>query len=230
MKANANRYGVNPERIVVGGGSAGGHLSLLAAFAPDHPELTPEDVKDPDLSVRGVFSYYGSVDMRAYDEHAGATLGKGDRTPKPDESGLFARLPNLAVEGVVKRMTGGSIAAKGWAALTHDQIMVNLLGGLPDEVPELYDLASPITHVGPHCPPTLLLQGEHDSIVPAHATRALHRKLVEAGVPVVYHEFPQTEHAFDLVILPRYSPAAQAALYDVDRFLAVVAAEKEQEP
>ena len=26
MKANASRYGVNPEKIVLGGGSAGGHL------------------------------------------------------------------------------------------------------------------------------------------------------------------------------------------------------------
>ncbi|MFQ5857008.1 MAG: hypothetical protein ACE5LU_15450 [Anaerolineae bacterium] len=50
-----------------------------------------------------------------------------------------------------------------------------------------------------------------------------------AGVPVVYHEFPQTEHAFDLVVLPRCSPAAQAALYDVDRFLALMSAEKERE-
>lgn len=229
MKANAGHYGVNPDRIVVAGGSAGGHLSLLAAYAPTHPQLTPDDVKDADTSVRAVISYYGPVDMRAYDEHAGATLGKGDKAPKPRESGFFTRLSNMAVEALVTRVGGGSIVEEGWATLTHDKMMVNLLGGLPDEVPELYDLASPLTHVGPHCPPTLLLQGEHDSIVPAHAARALHRKLVEAGVPAVYHEFPQTEHAFDLVILPRYSPAAQAALYDVDRFLALMAAEKEQE-
>ncbi len=36
MKANASRYGVDPEKIVLGGGSAGSHLALLAAYAPQH--------------------------------------------------------------------------------------------------------------------------------------------------------------------------------------------------
>lgn len=51
--------------------------------------------------------------------------------------------------------------------------------------------------------------------------RTLARKLEDAGVPVVLVEYPQTEHAFDL-ILPEISPVAQAALYEVERFLALV--------
>jgi hypothetical protein len=35
-------------------------------------------------------------------------------------------------------------------------------------------------------------------------------------------EFPRTDHAFDM-FLPGFSPAAQAAMYDVDRFLALLA-------
>ena len=89
-------------------------------------------------------------------------------------------------------------------------------------MPERYDLGSPTTHAGPNSPPTLLLQGAHDSMVPAVACRALYRKLTDAHVPVVYREYPQTEHAFDVAVLPRYSPAAQAALYEFDRFLALV--------
>jgi hypothetical protein len=38
----------------------------------------------------------------------------------------------------------------------------------------------------------------------------------------VYVEFPRTDHAFD-ILLPMVSPAAQAAMYDVDRFLALMA-------
>jgi hypothetical protein len=33
--------------------------------------------------------------------------------------------------------------------------------------------------------------------------------------------FPSTDHAFDLA-LPQINPAAQSALYDVDRFLALL--------
>ena len=101
-----------------------------------------------------------------------------------------------------------------------DWMMSNLVGGSPDQVPETYDLASPITHAGRSSPPTLLLQGEHDSFQPARLSHALHRKLVGAGVPSVYVEFPQTEHAFDLS-LSRYAPASQMALYHVERFVAL---------
>lgn len=39
LKANATAYGIDPERIVTIGGSAGGALSLLAGVEPDRPAL-----------------------------------------------------------------------------------------------------------------------------------------------------------------------------------------------
>ncbi len=93
------------------------------------------------------------------------------------------------------------------------------LGGTFEEAPEVYRLGSPITHVGPHCPPTLLLQGTHDFGVPPSHARRLHQALREAGVTSVHVEFPNTEHAFDF---PIWSPAGQAATYDTERFLALM--------
>jgi acetyl esterase/lipase len=137
---------------------------------------------------------------------------------EPGEGGIPFRILG-AVSGWV--MGSASEKVKEQADFSFDWMMANLMGGSPDEVPDVYNLASPITHVGADCPPTLLLQGEHDSFLPAQVSRALHQKLIEAGVPSVYVEFPQTEHGFDL-LLPRYAPAAQAALYDVDRFLVLM--------
>jgi acetyl esterase/lipase len=88
-------------------------------------------------------------------------------------------------------------------------------------VPEAYRQASPRTHVGPHCPPTLLVHGSKDMLVPIEATRALASALRDAGVPVDFLELPATEHAFDLAFL-RLSPPGQRALYEVERFLALV--------
>jgi acetyl esterase/lipase len=97
----------------------------------------------------------------------------------------------------------------------------SLMGGTPQKVPELYHLGSPINHVGPHCPPTLLLQGAHDSAGMVPDMRRLYRALRQAGVPSVYVEFPDTEHAFDL-IFPKWAPVAQAATYDMEHFLALM--------
>jgi acetyl esterase/lipase len=99
-------------------------------------------------------------------------------------------------------------------------MMRALLGGTPDENPEVYRQASPITYVGPHCPPTLLMQGEHDSLVSAEAVRALADKLRAAGVKVIHVEYPQTEHAFDLV---PWGVPTQASWYEAERFLALLA-------
>jgi acetyl esterase/lipase len=155
--------------------------------------------------VRGVVSYYGPTDLRVYFRHAGVI--------NPEDEETLELLNKLS----------------GFRSLAHSEMVTNMTGGVPDQVPEMYDLLSPITHVGHHCPPTLLLQGEHDSMTSALAVRAMYQKLVEHGAKAIYVEFPQTEHGFDVALhffgLGRFSqsaPASQAALYDVERFLALL--------
>ena len=72
----------------------------------------------------------------------------------------------------------------------------------------------------PACPPTLLLQGAHDHITSVDDVQTLYGALWAAGASVVYVELPQVDHVFDL-FAPQFSPPAQAALYDVERFLAL---------
>ena len=101
-----------------------------------------------------------------------------------------------------------------------------MLGGHPDEKPEAYALFSPVTHVHPHCPPTFIIQGEHDLITSAKATRIFFGKLKEAKVRAVMHMVPQVDHGFDL-FLPKVSPSAHVAYYDIERFLGVMACQVE---
>lgn len=199
MKANAGRYGVNPERIVLGGASAGGHLALLAAYTPTDPCLNPLDLESRDLSVRGVLSLYGPTDLRACYEHV-------------NQKRLIG-LPKVEI--------GQPGAATMKKSFSRAGRLDTLLGGHLHEVPEVYKLASPVDHVQPGCPPTLLIQGELDIISPVTAARELHDSLVENGVPVVNIIYPLTNHAFDL-LFPQVSPSAQAAIYEVERFLALM--------
>jgi len=199
MKANASQYGVDPDKIVLAGGSAGAHLALLAGYTPHHPDLTPEELKKVDLSVRGIVTYYAPVDLQ---------VGYIPWVEANPNSGL----PPIPI----------GTKLEGMEAFKYAGRMDILLGGSPQEVPDMYKMAAPITHVNSKTPPTLFLQGTTDVLVPVVPTELLYTKLVEAGVPAVMVKFPMTEHMFD-VMFPHISPSAQSALYDVDRFLALMA-------
>jgi acetyl esterase/lipase len=163
MKDNAERYGVDPGKIVLGGSSAGGHLALLAGYAPKHPELTPEELKNVNLFVRGIIALYGSNDL---------VLGwKAYNLP-----------PDLPLVPVGTEITDEKLSFAGRVDI--------LLGGSPDEVPDMYQLACPTTHVHPGVPPTLLVQGDKDFIVPVKGTHELYAKLAESGVPAINVVFP----------------------------------------
>jgi len=198
MKANASRYGVCPEKVVLGGSSAGAHLALLAGYTPEHPELTPEDLISADLSVCGIVSFYGPTDL---------LVGY--------EPWLMSN-PYMSMDPVP---IGTKLEPQ--KAFNYAGRLDIVLGGLPQDIPDIYQLVNPITHVHPGSPPTLLIQGDKDVLVPLDTTHTLYTKLVESGVPAVNVVFPWTDHMFDLV-LPQINPAAQSALYDVDRVLALL--------
>lgn len=218
VKASAGRYGIDPARIVLGGGSAGAHLALLAAYTPADPDLTPAELAGQDLTVRAVISEYGPVDLEACYFHTNQ-----DQTTKE----LSAERPQLppppAASGNPKKdQMAAWLHRMGFDKPPDSSTFVKILGGHPHEIPGAYRKFSPVTYAGAGCPPTLLIQGEDDLISPITAVDAFSQKLASSGVPVVNIVFPQTDHGFDLA-LPSISPTAQAALYDIERFLALMA-------
>ncbi len=212
MKANGGQYDLDPERIVLMGGSAGAHLALLAAYTSEHPSLPPLS-GEGDASVRGVVAFYPPTDFLslqapAMEQASGSESAGSSGSLDPLSEALLARIFNLHGDDL-----GGDISFRDFFPA--------MLGGTPDEIPETYRLLSPINHVAPHCPPTLLLHGTDDIFDLTPGVRRLHRELLDAGATSILVEFPHAEHAFDLV-LSRVSPVAQAAAYDVERFLALL--------
>lgn len=57
-------------------------------------------------------------------------------------------------------------------------------------------LASPIAHVTPSYPPTLLLHGTADKVVPPSASMRMYEALTEAGVPVDLHMVAEQPHGY----------------------------------
>ena len=86
-----------------------------------------------------------------------------------------------------------------------------------------WEQASPISHVGSHAPPFLVLHGTNDSLVPVEQARTFVDELrKESNQPVVYAELPGAQHAFE--IFP--SVRTHATVHAVERFLAVVRSEQ----
>jgi acetyl esterase/lipase len=203
LKEHGATYGVEPDHIVVMGGSAGAHLALLAAYTPGNPGFWPAGTGG-DTSVRGVVAFYPPVDLLELDDQAREAL--------PSSPGPADRL----AQAMLNRLFGArNDGGERWL----DNLVAEMLGGSAAELPEPYRLLSPIYHAGAHCPPTLLLQGSDDLFGLAPAVRRLHERLCAVGVPAVLLEFPHTEHGFDL-LLPQISPTGRAAARGVEHFLA----------
>jgi acetyl esterase/lipase len=208
---------------MAGGGSAGGHLALLAAYTTGNRQFIPAELEGKDDSVCGVISLYGTNDLTALYYHTNQHLTTRSIPGTPKKTA-----PAKMSEWVMKAI------GKDYHRLGFDQdfakvgTLAPLLGGHPDECPERYELLSPNSHIHKNCPPTLLIHGEHDIMAPVSTTRYLYSRLVKEKVPVILHILPQTDHAFDLAF-PKIAPAAHNAIYDVERFMAVMAGKKRKD-
>jgi acetyl esterase/lipase len=74
--------------------------------------------------------------------------------------------------------------------------VVKFLGATFAENPALYRKASPITYVDKNAPPFLFLHGTDDTTVPIDQSRAMLKKLREAGVRAEIYEAEGGKHGF----------------------------------
>ena len=212
LRAQVSASVKRPATLVLAGGSAGGHLALLAAYAGHEQPFRPPELTACEVEVQGVVSMYGPADLAAMYRHT-----RQDRLPVASPPSGF----DGTVPGWARRLFGDRVERLGFERMEAAGRLDWLVGGRPDAVPERYARLSPLGHVHPGCPPTLLVHGTHDTMAPVAATRLLHQRLASSGVPVTARYLPHTDHGFDLV-LPRFSPAARTAQAELQRFLATI--------
>ncbi|GGC63505.1 alpha/beta hydrolase [Hoyosella rhizosphaerae] len=68
VRSHADTFGIDPEFIAITGGSAGGHLSALAALSQNDPAFQP-GFEDVDTSISACVPFYGVYDLLDEDRH-----------------------------------------------------------------------------------------------------------------------------------------------------------------
>jgi len=84
VKANIADCGGDPNFIAITGGSAGGHLSALAALTPNDPQFQP-GFEDADTKVQAAVPFYGIYDFTRLDDS------------------LHAMMPGLLIKSIIKQ-------------------------------------------------------------------------------------------------------------------------------
>ncbi|HEU0173695.1 MAG TPA: alpha/beta hydrolase [Blastocatellia bacterium] len=151
IRHNAKQWGVDPNRMGVFGGSAGGHLALVLGTASDDgdPNAKEDFMKESDR-VASVVAYFPPVDLRP--------LARGVNPPR--SGGVLDRFPALNFE-------------KEKAA----------------------DY-SPIVHVSSDDPPTLLIHGDKDDLVPVNNSRVIYEAFQKNNVKTQLIIIEGASHGF----------------------------------
>jgi acetyl esterase/lipase len=75
IREHADEYGVDPDFIVVTGGSAGGHLCALMALTANDPQFQP-GFEEADTSLQAAVPFYGVYDLTDRDRNYRSTFVK----------------------------------------------------------------------------------------------------------------------------------------------------------
>ena len=177
IRKNAGRFNIDPDRIDVTGGSAGGNLSLMVAMTPENFDdggPTP-GLEGVSAKVSGSFSYIPPADfVRFWDESPDDTITNADGKISfrpPDD-----KIPN--------------------DSRPHLRVLFHGIIPDTDEHKALYTKMCPAGNVRKDVPPLLICDGEKDPIVPGLEGKELFEKLQVVGADATYWMTPNGGHSF----------------------------------
>jgi acetyl esterase/lipase len=157
IRAHAADYKIDPDRIGITGGSAGGHLSLMQGTAgtAGKPKAT-DPVERASSRVQAVACFFPPTDFLNYGSPGENGIGRG-------------RLKNFQAP----------------FAFSELDPMRHVFVPVTDEekILEIGRNISPITHVTAESAPTLIIHGDKDQLVPIQQAEVMIAKLKAAGVP-----------------------------------------------
>ncbi|MBB4736501.1 acetyl esterase/lipase [Micrococcus cohnii] len=172
LRAEADTFDLDSDRIAIGGSSSGGWTALMVGYTTGRPgyDGTVGGHWGTSSAVRAVVDFYAPVHLRSLDEHMrpGACRRLNEH--------LGTRHCHADDRGYESRMLGRPVT----------------------QTLALADEASPLHHVHGQAPPTLIVHGTGDDVVPEEQSAVLYEALVRHGVPSAHYEVRGGEHVVGL--------------------------------
>lgn len=170
IRHHAADYGVDPNHIGIMGASAGGHLSLMQGTAGAEGKAdAPDPVDRASSRVQAVACLFPPTDFLNYGKEGENALGRGvlKDFPAPFD---FETL---------------DLEKKMFVEVTDEAQKV-----------EIGKQISPITHASADDPPTLIVHGDADELVPIQQAQIIVDKLKAAGVDAELVTKPGAAHGW----------------------------------
>lgn len=156
IRAHAADFKIDPNRIGVSGGSAGGHLSLMMGTAGDLGDAkSGNPVAKASSRVQAVACFFPPTDFMNYGTPGFMWLNRGPKDAFKAPFDFHQWNEEAKIFEVVDEATRQKIGRE----------------------------ISPINHVTADDPPTLIIHGDKDALVPIQQAQRIIAKLKEAGVP-----------------------------------------------
>jgi acetyl esterase/lipase len=157
IRHHAKNYGIDPDRIGIYGGSAGGHLAMMLGTAGDKGDPNAKDPVDRESSrVQAVACFFPPTGFLDFGKPGKEMIHPTDHQP-PFRAAFDHR--ELDKQSNL------------WVPITDSR-----------RLREIARQISPITFVTADDPPTLIIHGDADTLVPLQQSELVAEKLKKAGV------------------------------------------------